>query len=284
CFLRDSIFILIAGVLFRKKIVVHLHGGYFKTFYHKSSKLVKRYINFVFQYVSRGIVLGYCLKNLLEEILPEDRIDVVYNGIDTTPFEKINGERKDNGRFTMLFAGVLWESKGFFDLIKAVPMVTRYYPNIEVFIAGRWDDHRLKNRVNTYVRENNLQDKVKFVGVVTGEEKTRLFKSSDAFVLPTYFYLEGQPVVILEAMAAGLPVITTDRGSIKEMITHGQNGFIIPPYSPHEIAEKIAILIEDKNLRKKMGETSYRRVKERFTLDHYVDGVVEVLKKSNQRT
>ncbi|MCK4385028.1 MAG: glycosyltransferase family 4 protein, partial [candidate division Zixibacteria bacterium] len=206
CFLRDSIFVLIARLLFRKRIVVHLHGGYFKIFYHQNSRLVKKYINFVFKYVSRGIVLGHCLKSLLEDVLPQDKIDVVYNGIDTSPFEKTNITKSKNGKFRLLFAGVLDESKGFFDLIKAIPTVTRYYPDIEVSIAGRWEDDRLKNQVTTYIRDNELQDKVRFVGVVTGEEKRKLFKNSDTFVLPTYFYLEGQPVVILEAMAAGLPV------------------------------------------------------------------------------
>ena len=81
-------------------------------------------------------------------------------------------------------------------------------------------------------------------------------------------------------MAAGLPVITTDKGSIKEMITHRKNGFIISPRSPHEIAEKIAVLIENKNLREKMGEKNHRRVKEEFTLDQYIDGVVRTIQKS----
>jgi glycosyltransferase involved in cell wall biosynthesis len=138
--------------------------------------------------------------------------------------------------------------------------------------------------VTSYIRENNLQDKIKFWGVISEKEKIKLFKSSDVFVLPTYFHLEGQPGVILEAMATGLPVITCDRGSIKEMIAHEENGFIISPRSPHQIAEKIALLIEDKSLREKMGELSNKKVKERFTLDHYVNGVMEVIKKSNHGT
>lgn len=280
-FLRDSIFILTAGLIFRKKVVIHLHGGYFKTFFQNGSRLRKRYIKFVFKYVDRGIVLGHCLRCVLEDVLAYDRIDVVYNGIDLEPFDKIRSQKEENGKFKILFAGVLEESKGFFDLIKAVPKVARYYPDIEVFIAGRWQDNGLKNRVATYIRENDLEKKIKFLGVVAGEKKVKLFKNSDLFVLPTYYFLgEGQPVVILEAMAAKLPVITTDKGSIKEMITHGQNGFIISPSSPHQIAEKIAILIENKNLREKMGEKNHGRVKERFTLGQYIDGVVRTIQKS----
>jgi len=279
-FARDSFFVLISGFVFKRKVVIHLHGGYFKTFFNQGTQLRKKYIKFVFKYVDRGIVLGYCLKHLLEDVLPPDKIDVVYNGVDTEPFDKIENAKGSNGNFRILFAGLLEESKGYFDLIQAVPILKRYYPDIEVLLAGRWQANGFKEKVRSFVRENDLEMQVKILGVVTGEEKIKLFKSSDVFVLPTYFYLEGQPVVVLEAMAAGLPVITTDRGSIKEMITPGENGFIIPPSSPHEIAEKIALLIEDQNLRKSMGEKSQRIVKERFTLNQHVDGVAEVIEKS----
>jgi glycosyltransferase involved in cell wall biosynthesis len=279
-FARDSLFVLISGFLFGRKVVVHLHGGYFETFFKKASWLRKKYIKFVFQYVDRGIVLGHCLKHLLEDVLPQGKIDVVYNGVDTESFDKIESAKEENGKFRILFAGLLEESKGYFDLIKAVPILKKHYSEIEVFLAGRWQANGFKEKVASYVQENNLETQVKFLGVVTGEEKIKLFKSSDVFVLSTYFYLEGQPVVILEAMAAGLPVITTDRGSIKEMITHGENGFIISPRSPHQIAEKIALLIEDKDLRKRMGEVSHRIVKERFSLNQYVESVVGVLERS----
>jgi len=282
-FARDSLFVLISGFAFRRKVVIHVHGGYFKTFFDQGSWLRKRYIKSVFKYVDRGIVLGHCLKHLLEDVLPPDRIDVVYNGVDAQPFDRIERHKQENGKFSILFAGLLEESKGYFHLIKAVPILKRYYPEIEVLFAGRWQANRFKEKVASYVKRNSLEAQVKFLGVVTGEEKIRLFKSSDVFVLPTYFYLEGQPVVILEAMAAGLPVITTDRGSIKEMIGHRQNGFIIQPHAPDEIAEKIALLIEDKKLRRKMGRLSHKIVKERFNLSQYVDGVVQVIEKSAGR-
>jgi glycosyltransferase involved in cell wall biosynthesis len=280
-FLRDGTFVLTAGLLFGKKVVIHLHGGYFKTFYRNSSRLGRRLIRFVFGYVDRGIVLGHCLRNVLEDVLPEGRIHVVYNGVDLKPFDEVEGRKREDEKFKVLFAGVLEESKGFFDVVRAVPIVKARYPHIEAIFAGRWGHNSLKDPVTTYIREHNLQDEIKFVGVVTGRQKAELFKNSDVFVFPTYFYLgEGQPVVILEAMAAKLPVISTDRGSIKEMVTDGQNGFIIGPSSPHQIAEKITILIENKNLRRSMGEVSRQIEKERFRLDQYVDGVLEVMERS----
>jgi glycosyltransferase involved in cell wall biosynthesis len=273
-FARDSIYILISGLLFKRKVVIHLHGGYFKRFFDRSTLVGKLHKRFVFRYVNRGIVLGHCLKGVLRDVLPPDRIDVVYNGVDAGWFD--NGKSNNRGResFRILFAGVLAESKGFFDMIKAMPSVTARYPHVQILLAGRWENGSLKNRVSAFIRENQLEDHVKFVGVVTGEEKVKFFTGADLFVYPTYFHLgEGQPVAILEAMASGLPVITTDRGSIKEMIIDGQNGFIVSPSSPGEIAEKIGLLIADRSLREKMGTKNRSLAREKFSLGQYIEGV-----------
>ena len=279
-FARDSIFILVSGLLFKRKVVIHLHGGHFKRFFDQSTSLGKLYKRFVFRYVDRGIVLGHCLRSVLGDVLPPDRIDVVYNGVDTEPFDDIRMDKGSRVGVKVLFAGVLTESKGFFDLIKAMPSVTARHPDVQILIAGRWEDGFLKNRVSAFVRENDLEDKVRFVGVVTGEEKAKLFKDADLFAYPTYFHLEGQPVAVLEAMASGLPVIATDRGSITEMITDGLNGFIVSPSSPHQIAEKICLLIADRSLREKMGERNRRLAREKFNLSQYVEGVTNSAEKA----
>jgi len=279
-FARDSIFILISGLLFKRRVVIHLHGGHFKKFFDQSTSLGKLYKRFVFRYVDRGIVLGDCLRSVLGDVLPPDRIDVVYNGVDTEPFDDIRMDKGSRVGVKVLFAGVLTESKGFFDLIKAMPSVTAKHPDVQILIAGRWEDGFLKNRVSAFVRENELEDKVRFVGVVTGEEKAKLFKDADLFAYPTYFHLEGQPVAILEAMASGLPVITTHRGSIKEMITDGRNGFIVSPSSPGEIAEKIGLLIADRSLREKMGARNRSLAREKFSLSQYVEGVANSAEKA----
>jgi len=277
-FARDGIFILISGLLFRRRVVVHLHGGYFKRFFHKASVLGRGYIRLVFRYVDRGIVLGHCLKQVLQDVLPEDRIDVVYNGIDAKPFAELQPAQRSDGRFKVLFAGVLREAKGFFDLIRAIPEVRGRFPNVSVAIAGRWEDEALRNRVREYIKKKGLEENVEFLGVVVGEEKLRLFGESDALVLPSR-YQEGQPVSILEAMAAGLPVIATDTGSVREMIVDRRNGFMVPPSSPFDIAEKINFLIEDRELSRRMGLNNRRKVKEKFRLDQFVDGVVGTIEK-----
>ncbi|GAI08660.1 unnamed protein product, partial [marine sediment metagenome] len=104
---------------------------------------------------------------------------------------------------------------------------------------------------------------IEFLGYLRGEEKIQVFITSDIFILPTY-HPEGFPYAILEAMSAGLPIISTPIGAIPEIIEDGANGFLIPPKIPYILAEKILTLIEDKSLREKMGAENMKKAQEKY--------------------
>ena len=101
------------------------------------------------------------------------------------------------------------------------------------------------------LEELGIEKYTKFVGHTRGEKLVRLYMESDIFVFPSYCR-EGFPYVILEAMAAGLPIITCPEGAIPEIIEDGINRFLVSPKRPHIIAEKIIQLLENKNLAKEM--------------------------------
>ena len=90
-------------------------------------------------------------------------------------------------------------------------------------------------------------------------------------MFPTYYPPEGHPWVIVEAMAAGLPIISTDQGAITESVVDGVNGFIVEKRNPTAIAEKIITLIDDTHLRHKMGKASRIFYEEKFTEKHLVE-------------
>jgi glycosyltransferase involved in cell wall biosynthesis len=106
-------------------------------------------------------------------------------------------------------------------------------------------------------------------GEIAGNDKARLLISSDIFVFPTCYPYEGHPFVILEAMAAGLPVISTDQGAIRETVLDGLTGFIVPHSDPRAIAEKILLLLRDSDLRRRMGSASRDRFLRHFTLERW---------------
>ena len=87
--------------------------------------------------------------------------------------------------------------------------------------------------------------------------------------------MEGHPWVIVEAMASGLPIITTDQGCIKESVIDGENGFIIPKRDPDSIAEKIIYLIENPDVRERMGQKSRQLYEANLTEEHFVQRMTD---------
>lgn len=273
-YLRDSLF-LIPSKLFNKKIIIHLHGSYLRLLYNQCHFLIKKLIKWTLKDISRAIVLGENLKPIFKSLVPEDRIVVIPNGLDEKPFIKYCSDlKKGNKNIQILYLSNLVKFKGFFDLINAIPEVIRKHQNVTFIFAGPFRHDKEKEEAFTFISENKINSFVKFEGIVTGKEKIDLLMTSDIFVLPSYN--EGQPFAILEAMAAGLPIISTNVGAIPETVIDGENGFIISVNNPQEIAEKIVILIENEKLRKKMAEKSKERFLQYYTKNKFIENLGKV--------
>ena len=107
-----------------------------------------------------------------------------------------------------------------------------------------------------------IEEYVKILGQVPEGEKILQLRSSDIFVLPTFS--EGLPISLLEAMAAGLPIISTPVGAIPEVIDEGKNGFLIQPGDYEALAEKIVILAKDHKARQEMGKNNLVKIMEQY--------------------
>ncbi|MDE4541330.1 glycosyltransferase [Thermoanaerobacterium sp. R66] len=116
----------------------------------------------------------------------------------------------------------------------------------------------------------------------TSPEKDLLL-NSDIFILPTYYPNEGQPISIIEAMAAGLPIISTDTGCIADMVIDGYNGFIVHKQKPEEITEKIMILANKKGLLLNMSNNSRKLYLENYTSDIFINGLDSIFKQYLKR-
>lgn len=266
-FFRDSLYILFAW-LFKAKVVCHLHSSGFFLKLHKNNPFFK----FVLKKIHTLIVLGEKLKQNLENHLPVQNVVVIYNGI--KPVFQHKPEKKPKEQFNVLFIGNLVERKGFFDLLRAVPMVLKEAPNIYFLFAGEWMSSQEKDYTLSFIKQNEIEENVKLLGLVTGKKKEDFFKTGDILVLPSY--REGQPIVILEAMSAGLPIISTDVGSVAETICNNENGFIVPIGEPFAIAEKILLLYHNDELRASMACASRQIFETRFSDDIFLKNMQEL--------
>jgi len=270
-YFRDAIFILIAKI-FNRKVISHLRGGNFRNWYLSSSPLVRWVVRQIHSLVDGQIVLGENLKSLFRGILTDEKLFVVPNGGNFHLNVK-KGPFHEDEKVRILFLSNLIKEKGIFDILSAVPEVISFTRNVEFIFAGEWQNHKTKEEYNRFMKENEGLP-IRTFGPLSGKVKLDLLTSVDIFILPTYYPPEGHPWVIIEAMAAGLPIITTDQGVIKELVIDGINGFIIEKRSPQQIAEKVKFLISHPDVRNKMGQESRRLYLENFTEEKMVEKLI----------
>ncbi|MFB6273388.1 MAG: glycosyltransferase family 4 protein [Salinibacter sp.] len=188
----------------------------------------------------------------------EDQMTVIHNGIDPTPFMnasdvRVREELELASGPTLTFVGRLVHQKNPFALLQAMRTVD--HGRLLVVGSGPYGA-----RMHTYVQHHGLEGRV----VMTGqrEDIPELLSASDLFVLPSRW--EGLPLTIIEAMMAGLPVITTDVGGNPELVEHGVNGLLVPPNDVEALASAIRRLSHDESLCKQMGEAGQAKAMEMF--------------------
>lgn len=224
-------------------------------FYNNRFQLLDR---LVFQRLSRKIwrkaasvvANSQGLKDLALQTMPTQNIGVIYNGVDTAKFAPKNSKTK-NTVLKLVSTGRLIERKGYQYLLEALKDIQ----GVELTLLG---DGNLRSELEKYALENKLP--VKFLGRSTQEEIIPILQDSDVFVLPSLN--EGMSNSILEAMACGLAIITTDTGGADELVS--TNGFIIQKASVTELQDSIRKFIENKDLAQSLGENS-RKLAEKMS-------------------
>ncbi len=218
------------------------------------SKLVLRGANAI-------IALTEHMKKEMQKMCDRDMF-VIPNGVDLSRF---NGLSRVDIRTQLgicnekviLFVGRLSPIKGLKYLLAAMKIIADRDRNVKLFLVG---DGEEREYLKELVRNLNIKQHVTFIGKVPNEKVPEYMVASDIFVLPSLS--EGFPVVTLEAMAAGLPIVASRVGGLPEIIKSGENGFLVEPKNPKEIADKLWLLLEDEELRTKMRSNNKEMAKD----------------------
>lgn len=258
-----KLIIVIIGCLKKDLIFVHLHGSEFERFYTNSGWFQKKLISWMFNHTSALLVLSKKWKLFVETICDNSNINILYNGADPEHFMPYLP--KSNNSINILFMGVLGRRKGSYDLIEAFIPIYNKFPNVNLILGG---DGEI-DKTHSIIIDKGIDDRVKLMGWLSGQNKIDAFRNADIYVLPSYN--EGLPVSILEAMAAGLPIISTPVGGIAEAVIEGVNGYLVNPGDIKSISRNLAHLCEDDSLRKIMGEESIRLINEKFHLRNSIE-------------
>jgi len=241
-FLRDFI-LCIPAVLSGKKIILHMHCSNFGDFYSKQGFFVKKLVRFLLNRAELLIVPCELHRLQFKGIVESDKIVSVPNGTGSFSNRKKKFNLKEP---TVLFLSNLFESKGYFVLLEAIPLVLKSCPGASFVFAGAETEDFNRQRVDSFLRMHGLEEKVLFTGPVSGKAKENLLKNADLFALPTFYRREAMPVTILEAMAFGLPIVSTDTSSIPFIVKDRENGLIIPVKDVKKLSQAITLLLSDK--------------------------------------
>lgn len=225
-------------------------------------------------------------------------IHVNYHGVSR---ERFTGppDGRGSGRLLILGCGALLQRKGFDDLVRACGILRRRGRDFRCVIVGEGSHRRA---LEALIRAEGLGDRVALAGAVAHADVIRHYRRSDVFVLPcrlrplrlldleaglvksmeAWFersggaIRDGIPNVLVEAMAAGLPVVSTPIAGIPELIRNGRNGLLVPPGRPDELARALEHLLLDPELRRRLGARATEEVAARFDRTRNVAELMEI--------
>lgn len=259
-----------------------------KTVYHYRAAGISDYLSTrsaLFQFICKKVYGKPDIAVQLSLLNPEDgayfgakRVMSITNGLEDEaqsylPFKR---ELRDNTRIQVLFVGVLREDKGLSVLVDALHILKQKgVANVSAVIMGEFTSTEYQSEIRSLLEKYELSSSVSFIGNQINTAKWKCFAESDLLCFPTYFNSESFGNVIVEAMMFQLPVIATNWRGIPDIVTE-ETGLLAPIKDAKAIAEKLELLIADKELRLKMGAKGRERFLEKFTLPQHLNKMEEM--------
>lgn len=231
---------------------------------------------FILRKTDKIIVPSHFLKDILVNYyrIDDRKVKVIYNSIDLPDYQKPPFEAPYSfGKPGLITVGRLVRHKRVDGIIEAVRGIVDEYPQVGLLIVG---DGPERGNLEKLSQELGVDGKVRFYGKVTHEQMITLLAEADIFVLNSVY--EGLPHAVLEAMACKTPVIATNIRGTDEVVKDGKTGLLVAPDNSEDLKEKLAFLLKDKELGKRLAENAYKSIVENFTWDRNLSLLEKELK------
>lgn len=271
-FWRKLLFLFPAFVA-RVPAILHLHGADFDTFYADGSPRLKWVIRMVLDKAESIIVLSRSWQKWARGISRNPFIVPIYNPVCMPGATDFFHREPSN----ILFLGQIGGRKGVYDLLQAVSRVVAKHPKLKLVLAGDGELEQVRAEVDRLA----LQGHVDVLDWVSGPQKKALLERAAIYALPSY--CEGLPMSVLEAMAAGLPVVCTPVGGVPEAVTDGQEGYMVPPGDVVALSNALDMLLTRPDLRQRMGEAARHKVESTFSAAHILPQVEQIYQRLGVR-
>jgi glycosyltransferase involved in cell wall biosynthesis len=279
-FVRDWMFMLAARAC-GARVVCHYHGTLHTRFPSTITPAGRFFGRMMMSAADRVIVVGPGYRDRFAEAWRRDDVAWSPNVADVALYQAAAGEHGPwlpPGERGVLFVGRLSRSKGIWDLIDAMPAVIARHPDARFLLCGVAENDVQEPVLRAAVAERGLAAHVSFLGSLDARGKAVAYACSSVFVSPSW--TEAFPLVIPEAMAAGLPMVLTAVGAIPDLVRDGEDGFLVPPRDPAALADRMNRLLDDEPLRARMAAHVRERAPREFDIEvgaAHVRGVIDGL-------
>ena len=265
-FFRDFIFLALCRPLF-SKVLIHYHAGNLVEFLGRSP-LLSTLGRFTY---GRGVWTIRLGKFCPAPIYPGNQVFDIPNGIDA-PADL--PKRSPSNSFRILFLGNLFEDKGVMDLIDAVhALALKSSTPITLSLVGGWPDDVTRAKIEQRIASLPAHVTCPAPAPAFGKEKWSALANHDVFAFPSYYRSENLPLVIIEAMAAGPPVIASDWRGIRSLVEDRVTGLLVPPHDIPKLRDALQLLAQDPKLRASMEQSARSYYEQHLTARHNLDSV-----------
>lgn len=244
-------------------VVLHHHAAEFRLFYDGLDGRAKSYVAETFEIADVNLVLSSAIENDLSGIFPRAKFQVLYNAVDVPSSNLYDPDAEG-----IAFMGRLGERKGAYDLVKAFARTPD--DGHELMLCGDGD----VEGVRSLIEELGISGRARCLGWVDPEQRDEVLSRAALNVLPSYN--EGLPMSILEAMARGVPTVSTPVAAIPEVVRDGETGLLVAPGDIDGLAAAIGGILSDRAGRERMSASAYRLVRSRHSLDANIGQLKEL--------
>lgn len=274
-YLKDSIYQVVCALVMRRKVIWWAHNWGLRRLYDKSGALMRRYIRWIAGFVHVVVTPGDQQHTDFDFLFQSGQLRTIPCGVPTETYkiDRFNGRHDVHVAYLSNF--VL--TKGWRVLLEAAQKICAHCPDVTFDFYGNPSRDTSLNDILKDFQSTGFPERIIYHGPVYGPAKHKAFDLADIFCFPTFYPMETFGMVNIEAMNAGLPIITTDHASIPEIVIDGVGGILVPKQNSIALAEAILRLLEDRNARQRMGAYNQRRFYERYTVGVFAQKWIDLI-------
>ncbi len=274
-FLKDLLFCG-TGIVLRRQVIFHDFGQYVAELYESLSGWQRNMLRWMLKNAEGSIVMGENVRKTYQGLMDDSKIFSVPGVVEDSHDWKAQPNRPDHDFLNVLYFSHMSKDKGVFVAFDACALILQANRKVVITFAGPMENEEVALRLEKLQKE--YPARVRYLGYVEdATERTSIFRGADVFIFPTLRDVFG--LVLLHAMAEGIPIVASKEGTIPEIVMEAETGFLCSKGNSQEFAQKTLELLSNPDLRKRMSSASRSRFDSVYNLNQYSQRMVKVFVK-----